>query len=41
MNTSEKSKSDYLAIFELTKEISSVVSKCFDEGRDDLNKDEN
>ena len=40
MNTSEKSKSDYMAISELTKEIGSVVSKCFDEGREDLNKDE-
>ena len=40
MNGSEKSKSDYLAISELTKEIGTVVSKCFDEGREDLNKDE-
>ena len=40
MNGSEKSKTDYLAISELTKEIGTVVSKCFDEGREDLNKDE-
>ncbi|WP_299290575.1 hypothetical protein [Nitrosopumilus sp.] len=40
MNTGEKSKTDYLAISELTKEIGTVVSKCFDEGREDLNKDE-
>ena len=38
MNT-DKSKSEYLAISELTKEIGTVVSKCFDEG-EDLNKDE-
>lgn len=40
MGTGDKSKSDYLAISELTKEIGSVVSKCFDECREDLNNDE-
>lgn len=40
MNTGDKSKSDYLAISELTKEIGSVVSKCFDDGREDLKEDE-
>lgn len=40
MDAGEKSKSDYLAISELTKEIGSVVLKCFDEGREDLNNDE-
>ena len=40
MDTGDKSKSDYMAISELTKEIGSVVSKCFDEGREDLNNDE-
>ena len=40
MGSSDKSKSDYLAISELTQEIGTIVSKCFDEGREDLNKDE-